>query len=89
MNNGQVAGYVNYYHAVGQAFKSSIEELTQRINSYERREQEIRRKGFFRRLFSDVGDPEEHIINQFALHQKLQERAYDRSLEKRASESLI
>ena len=40
MNNGQVAGYVNFYHALDQARAKSVAELTHEIDSYERRAEE-------------------------------------------------
>jgi len=70
MNNGQVAGYVNFYHALDQARAKSVAELTREIDSYERLAEEIKQMSFLKRLFSSVGDPEVHIINQWVVSEK-------------------
>ena len=90
MNNGQVTGYVNFYHAMEQAWKKSIDELTHEVVSYERREDEARGMSFLKRLFYHIGDPEVHVINQSALREKLERRScHVISLEEKTSESLI
>ena len=50
MDNGQVAGYVNFYHTAEQAMKKSVEELTSMVTQYERRVQEKNQKDVFERL---------------------------------------
>lgn len=82
MNNGQVAGYVNFYHALEEARGKSTTQLRLEMGAYERRQEEVERMPFLKRLFADRGDPEIHIINGIVLNEKEKE---ERPLEARIS----